>query len=106
MTNAGRAGTAIFAVLAALALGVVARARYTADLSAFLPRAPTARERLLVDELRSGLASRVIMVAIEGGDPARRAQLAADLTRQLRTSPEFADVSDGDRAGLEETATF
>jgi len=106
VTRAGRAGTGIFVVLAALALGVVARATYTADLSAFLPRAPTTRERLLVDELRTGLASRVIMVAIEGADPAVRAQLAADLARRLRTGPEFADVSDGDRAGLEETAKF
>ena len=106
MTRAGRAGTAVFAVLTALALTVVVRATYTADLSAFLPRAPTARERLLVDELRTGLASRVIMVAIENGDAARRAQVAADLARRLRAGPEFVDVSDGDRAGVEETAAF
>ena len=31
---------------------IVARARYTADLSAFLPRAPSARQALLVDQLR------------------------------------------------------
>lgn len=106
MTRAGWAGTAVFAVLAALALTVVVRATYTADLSAFLPRAPTARERLLVDELRTGLASRVIMVAIEDGDAAQRAQVAADLARRLRSGPEFVDVSDGDRAGVEETAAF
>lgn len=106
MTRAGWTGTLVFAVLGALALTVVARATYTADLSAFLPRAPTARERLLVDELRTGLASRVIMVAIEGGVAARRAQVAADLAHRLRTAPEFVDVSDGDRAGFEETAAF
>ena len=106
MTRAGWTGTLVFAVLAALALGVVARATYTADLSAFLPRTPTARERLLVDELRTGLASRVIMVAIEGADAARRARLAADLAQRLRADVEFVGVSDGDRAGLEETAAF
>jgi predicted exporter len=106
MTRAGWTGTLVFGALAALAFGVVSRATYTADLSAFLPRSPTARERLLVDELRTGLASRVIMVAIEGGDAAQRARLAADLARRLRADPAFVDVSDGDRAGFEQTAAF
>ena len=106
MTRAGWTATLVFGVLAALALSVVARATYTADLSAFLPRAPTARERLLVDALATGLASRVIMVAIEGGDAAQRARLAADLARRLRADSEFVEVSDGDRAGFEETAAF
>ncbi|HEX4648209.1 MAG TPA: MMPL family transporter, partial [Steroidobacteraceae bacterium] len=106
MTRAGWTGTLAFAVLAAIAAAVVARATYTADLSAFLPRAPTARERLLVDELRTGLASRVIMVAIEGGDAARRAQLAADLVRRLRTDSAFVAVTDGDPSGFEQTAAF
>ena len=105
MTRAGWS-TLVFGVLAALALAVVARATYTADLSAFLPRSPTGRERLLVDALGTGLASRVVMVAIEGGDAAQRARLAADLARRLRADPGFVEVSDGDRAGLEETAAF
>jgi len=45
-------------------------------------------------------------VAIEGADAERRARLAADLARRLRAGPEFGGVSDGDRAGLEETAAF
>ena len=45
MTRAGWTGSFILAVLALLALTVIARASYTADLSAFLPRTPTARER-------------------------------------------------------------
>ena len=106
MTRAGWTGTLVFAVLAALAVMVVARATYTADLSAFLPRSPSARERLLVDALGTGLASRIIMVAIEGGDGGERARLAADLARRLRADPEFVEVSDGDRAGLEATAAF
>jgi len=106
MTRAGWTGTLVFAALAALALSLVARATYTADLSAFLPRSPTARERLLVDALGTGLASRVIMVAIEGGDGAERARLAADLAQRLRANPEFVEVSDGDRAGFEKTAAF
>jgi len=106
MTRAGWTGLGVFAVLALLALTAIARATYTADLSAFLPRTPTARERLLVDELRTGLASRVIMVAVEGGNAAQRAQVAAGLARALRADPAFAAVSDGDQAGFEQTAVF
>ncbi len=103
MTRAGRTGTLVFALLAALALWLVARARYSADLSAFLPRAPTASQRLLTEELRAGLATRLIMVAIEGGDAAMRAHLTADLARRLRSDPAFAAVSDGDPGDLVQT---
>lgn len=106
MTRAGWTGTVTFAALALLALTVIARATYTADLSAFLPRTPTARERLLVDELRSGLASRVIMAAVEGGNPAQRAEVTAALARALRADPGFVAVSDGDPSGFEQTAAF
>ena len=44
---------------------VVARARYITDLSAFLPANPTPSQQLLVDQLRDGPASRLILIAIE-----------------------------------------
>ena len=40
--------------------------RYSADMSAFLPRSPSAEQRLLVEQLKSGLASRLILVGIDG----------------------------------------
>ena len=106
MTRAGWTGTLVFAVLAALAAVVAVRARYTADLSAFLPRAPTESQRLLTEELRAGLASRLLMIAIEGGDPHTRAQLATDLARRLRADPAFTEVSDGDPEGFAQSADF
>src|SRR6185312_6900415 len=59
MTRSGVVSTLVWAVLAAVAVVVVARAHYTTDLSAFLPRTPTAAQRLLVDQLRDGLAARL-----------------------------------------------
>ena len=106
MTRAGWAGTLVFAVLAALAAALVARARYTADLSAFLPRAPTEGQRLLTEELRTGFASRLIMVAIEGADASTRAHAAAELAQRLRANPAFVEVSDGDPQGFAHTADF
>jgi predicted exporter len=63
--------------VAAVAL-IVARARFSADLSAFLPRLPTAAQRLLVDQLQNGLAAHLILVGIEGGEATERARVHVD----------------------------
>jgi len=106
VTRSGWTGTGVFAVLAVLAALVAAHATYTADLSAFLPRAPTADQRLLTEELRAGLASRLMMVAVEGADATTRATVAAELARRLRADPAFVEVNDGDLEELAPTADF
>lgn len=104
----GRRGTAIlvWAALAAIALWVVARARYSADLSAFLPQAPTAEQRLLVEQLRQGVASRLIIVAIEGGDESARAALSRGMAARLRADPEFLAVENGEAAAAQRDEAF
>ncbi len=78
-------------LLALLACGVaIGRAHFTADLSAFLPSAPSAGQRVLVDQLRDGIVSRLILVAIDGGDAATRATLSRRVAGALRTDPQFA----------------
>jgi len=79
-----------------LAVVVVAGAHYTADLSAFLPRTPSARQRLLVEQLRDGPTSRLMLMAIEGGDAAARAQLSMAMAKQLRSNRAFLAVSNGE----------
>jgi predicted exporter len=88
----------LVAWLLALALGalVVSRARFTADLSAFLPATPSATQRLLVAQLKYGPASRIVLIAIEGADEAARARLSAALARRLRGDPHLRAVQNGD----------
>lgn len=88
----------VWAALTALALWIVARAQYSTDLSAFLPQAPTPEQRLLVEELRQGVASRLIIAAVEGADETTRAHLSQELARRLRADPEFLAVENGDAA--------
>ena len=86
---------AVWVALLGTAIWLVAHAHYTADLSAFLPERPTAAQRALVEELREGVASRLILIAIDGGNPAQRAQLSQGLAIGLRADPAFVAVNNG-----------
>ncbi|KWO05828.1 hypothetical protein WM26_32695 [Burkholderia cepacia] len=86
-------------LLALVACGVaIGRAHFTADLSAFLPSSPSAGQRVLVDQLRDGIVSRLILVAIDGGDAATRAALSRRVASTLRADPQFAAVHNGEAA--------
>ncbi len=106
MNRAARPVTALFAVCVMLAAVIAARAHYTADLSAFLPKAPSAAQQVLVEQLREGPAARLIIAAIDGADPGTRAAVSAALALALRGAPAFASVSNGDAASLERDRTF
>ena len=75
---------------------VIGRTSFTADLSAFLPRSPSAEQRVLVDQLREGLVSRLILVGIEGGDAVTRATLSKQLAATLRADARFSAVNNGE----------
>ncbi len=92
---------------ALLVCGVlVSRTTFTADLSAFLPRAPTAEQQLLVNQLRDGLVSRLVLIGIEGADAGTHASLSKALAVKLRTDPQFTTVSNGEAGGLQRDQAF
>ncbi|MES2955506.1 MAG: MMPL family transporter [Pseudomonadota bacterium] len=94
-------------LVALLLCGVlVARTHFTADMSAFLPRSPTPEQQLLVDQLRDGLVSRLILVAVEGGDPASRAAASGAMAGQLRNDKRFTTVSNGESGGMQRDQAF
>ena len=75
---------------------IVAHARYITDLSAFLPARPTPSQQLLVDQLRDGPASRLILVAIEGGDGNARASASVATAARLRRDRQFSSINNGE----------
>ncbi len=74
----------------------IARSHFTADLTAFLPRNPTPAQQILLEQIEDGLASRLILVGIEGGDVKMRAAISRDIAKKLRGDPDFAKVANGE----------
>lgn len=85
---------------------VIARASFTADLSAFLPKSPTPEQQVLLDQLSDGVVSRLILVGIEGGDPAARATVSKAMAARLRSDPGFAGVNNGEPVHAEKDKAF
>jgi len=90
-----------------LACGIIiSRSQVTTDLSAFLPRSPTPAQQLLLEQLRDGLASRLILVGIEGADAPTRAGLSKHIARRLRADPAFVTVNNGEPVSAERDRAF
>ena len=86
---------------------VIGRTEFSADLSAFLPRLPTPVQQVLVQQLRDGVVSRLILIGIEGGAPAALAQTSKRLAAELRKQQEnFAAINNGEDTGLARDREF
>ena len=103
---ARRRALALWLVCALLAALVTARTNYVADLSAFLPSTPSAEQAVLLDQLRNGVAARLLLVGIEGGTPAQRGDASLAYAKALRASGLFDAVHNGDNSGFEATGQF
>ncbi|HEX5363416.1 MAG TPA: MMPL family transporter [Gallionella sp.] len=108
LTSARQGRTAIALWLAfILVCGIViGRSQFTTDLSAFFPRSPTPEQRLLLEQIRDGLASRLILVGIEGADAPTRARLSRQIAGQLRSDPAFVSVNNGEPINAERDRAF
>ena len=84
----------------ALGCAAIARAPFSTDMSAFLPRSPEPAQQVLVDQLREGVVSRLILLAIEGAPPDRLAALSKAVASGLRADPAFGIVNNGDDAAF------
>ena len=97
-----------FVWLALLAAGVgqILRTTFTADMSAFLPANPDAQQRVLIEQLQSGLPARTLLIAIEGGDAKARADASRALAKGLRKSGLFEQVQNGETEALTQVGDF
>ncbi|OZB75676.1 MAG: hypothetical protein B7X37_01425 [Halothiobacillus sp. 14-55-98] len=96
----------LWLLVLALSLAVILHTRFTADMSAFLPEHPTAAQAFLVDQIKDGAISRMILIGIEGGDAATRADASKALGTALRQSGLFSVVRNGDAPTRDQDKTL
>ena len=65
------------------------------ELADLLPEGTTATQRLLLNQVRSGLAGRLLLLAVEGGAPDELAQASREFSERLRATGHFTLVENG-----------
>lgn len=107
MTNQRRAVPVVLWLAGVLScIFVIIQTHFVADLSAFMPRTPNARQQLLIDQLRDGAVARLIMIGIEGGDAAERARLSRGLAQELQQTNLFVAVQNGQEEAQEHDRAY
>jgi predicted exporter len=96
----------LWLALMAAGVAVVANSRFSADMSFFLPSRPSVKQTVLVGQLQDGMVSRLLMVAIAGGDEQARASVSRALRERLGASTSFVAVQNGEAGGLEGEREF
>jgi predicted exporter len=84
----------------------VSRLRIDTDMAAFLPRSASPAQRVLVDQFRAGVVSRLVLIAIEGVSPDRAAAISRHLAARLRGNAEFTTVENGEATGFQRDRDF
>ncbi len=85
---------------------VVAKSQYGADLAAFLPSSPSPTQRFLVDELREGVVSRLILIGVEGVEQDKLAAVSRTLASRLEKDEQFVYVANGVQDSLRADGEF
>jgi predicted exporter len=84
-------GTAVLAVLI-----LANRLELSFDLSAFLPQQTTLAHDVLIEQIRKGPGSRLIVIGINGADAGQLAETSDQLKQALSVNPAFVAVLNGE----------
>ena len=95
-----RLAVALWLLVLILSAWQLAHTRMVADLGAFLPPSATPAQQLLLEQMRSGVASRILLIALGGAEEERLAEASRAMAAKLRASGLFAVVQNGGEEGL------
>lgn len=97
LTDSGSRWLFFWVVAAALGAIILAtRLQLSFDLSAFFPRETTLQHDILVEQLRNGPASRMMVIGIAGADIDLLAEHSEELKQALAANPLFVNVLNGE----------
>jgi predicted exporter len=97
MARSGRLVLFVWIGLIALsAYFIEHRLRVSGDLRLFMPAPHSAVERLLLEEVSEGPASRLLLLALKGAAPDELAESSQRLAASLRADPAFRLVANGE----------
>jgi predicted exporter len=85
---------------------IVSRTHFTTDLSAFLPRSPSPAQQILVDQLRDGVVSRLILIGVVGAPTPALAGVSRRVAAELRADGQFVSADNGEDTGNEKDREF
>lgn len=97
---------AAWLIVLAICVFIVSRLQIGADINAFLPSSPTPAQRLLTEQLRDGVVSRLILAGIEGGTPESLARASRNLAHRLRNEPAFSMANNGEESSLDKDRAY
>ena len=72
MRSEARRAVVVWLLVVLVSAWVIRNTTITSDITAFLPSKPTEAQQILVDQLQDGVVSRILLLAIEGGNEAQR----------------------------------
>ncbi|MGZ8393481.1 MAG: MMPL family transporter [Nitrospira sp.] len=93
-----RAAVIFWMVLLFVSGGVIANMTVTTDLTALLPRSADHTQELLINQLRDGVAARLVLIALEGASTEVLAEASRKVAHSLRETALFTSVNNGDPA--------
>ena len=101
-------GVIVWLVLSLGCALIVLRTTFIADMSAFLPRTPTTEQQVLVDQLRDGVASRLLLIGLthQADDLMALATASKKLALHLRKDAAFLTVANGESVSTERDQTL
>ncbi len=99
MIRGAKTALGIWLVAISGCIGVIATTRFSADMTAFLPRSPSPAEEILVEQMQNGVASRLVLIAIEGAPAPVLANLSKNFAQRLRGDAAFVLINNGETTG-------
>ena len=97
-------GVWLLALVACVA--IIVRTPIRTNMAAFLPRSGSMAQQALIDQATNGMASHVILLALQGASPLALALLSKFMVARLRKDPAFIEVANGGPESFAEVRRF